>query len=217
LAKASAVAKPKSIKSELMEVRRKRILDEAIHLFAEKGFLGTSVDAIAERLGITKPFVYSYFNNKGDLLEAIAAAAGDITLEAIDGALQRPGTWSEKLVEFVRQLCQATVAHQSLIQIYFVERRNLSPAGRTRMKNANKLIKRRLEQLLRGGVATGEFRIENLGLTAQALLGMLAWMYIWYRPSGRDSGDDIAAHFAGLALRMVGAEAPARSRTRRKS
>jgi AcrR family transcriptional regulator len=117
--KTPAATKSKSIKNELVEVRRKRILAEAIHLFAERGFLGISVDAIAERIGITKPFVYSYFSNKGDILEAIAAEAGDITLAAIEVALDKPGNWSAKLVEFVHQLCAATASHQKLIKSIF--------------------------------------------------------------------------------------------------
>ena len=48
-----------------------KVLEEATRLFYERGFQGASIDAIAERLSVTKPFIYTYFDNKHALLEAI--------------------------------------------------------------------------------------------------------------------------------------------------
>jgi hypothetical protein len=74
------------------------------------------------------------------------------------------------------------------------------------MRNANKQIKRRLQRLIEGGIAAGEFKVSDVKLTAQAVLGMLSWMYVWYKPNGPLSGSDIADYFGGIALRMVGAD-----------
>lgn len=50
---------------------RSRLLDAAASEFAEKGFAGASIDAIAERAGRTKGAVYSNFENKADLFIAL--------------------------------------------------------------------------------------------------------------------------------------------------
>lgn len=50
---------------------RSRLLDAAATEFAEKGFAGASIDAIAERAGRTKGAVYSNFDNKADLFIAL--------------------------------------------------------------------------------------------------------------------------------------------------
>jgi AcrR family transcriptional regulator len=50
---------------------RSRLLDAAAAEFAEKGFAGASIDAIAERAGRTKGAVYSNFDNKADLFIAL--------------------------------------------------------------------------------------------------------------------------------------------------
>ena len=47
---------------------RDRILDAAAELFARRGFDATSVDAIAERAGLTVGALYRHFDTKGDLL-----------------------------------------------------------------------------------------------------------------------------------------------------
>lgn len=48
-----------------------RILDEALTLFSENGYDGTSVEQIAEKVGIKAPSLYKHFKGKEDILNAI--------------------------------------------------------------------------------------------------------------------------------------------------
>ncbi|WKG02633.1 TetR/AcrR family transcriptional regulator [Mycolicibacterium sp. HK-90] len=50
---------------------RQRIQDVARELFAEKGVLRTSLQDIADRLGITKPALYYHFRSREDLVRSI--------------------------------------------------------------------------------------------------------------------------------------------------
>jgi AcrR family transcriptional regulator len=50
---------------------RERILDVALDLFTDKGFDGTSLREIAERLGVTKAALYYHFASKDDILLAL--------------------------------------------------------------------------------------------------------------------------------------------------
>jgi AcrR family transcriptional regulator len=52
---------------------RKRILDAALALFAEKGYEATSMREIAEQLGITKPALYYHFDSKEDIVRSLLA------------------------------------------------------------------------------------------------------------------------------------------------
>ena len=58
------------------EDRRSQILRIATALFREKGYNGTSLEDIADRVGFTKPAIYYYFDSKEDLLFAIVEAVG---------------------------------------------------------------------------------------------------------------------------------------------
>ena len=46
------------MRAELETFKRERILQEMIELFQERGFRGVTLDALAERLKVTKPFIY---------------------------------------------------------------------------------------------------------------------------------------------------------------
>ena len=56
---------------EEAEARDVRLLEVATHLFMERGFDGTSIDAVAEAAGISKPTVYARYHDKRDLFAAV--------------------------------------------------------------------------------------------------------------------------------------------------
>src|SRR5258707_1886324 len=51
--------------------RDARLLDAATTLFMERGFDGTSIDAVAEAAGVSKPTVYARYRDKRDLFAAV--------------------------------------------------------------------------------------------------------------------------------------------------
>jgi len=70
---------------EYREEVRKKIVDAAYSLFVEKGFHGTTMGEIAQRLGVTKPALYQYFPGKEDLYAAVAERCR----QELNGLLER--------------------------------------------------------------------------------------------------------------------------------
>ena len=65
------------------KVRELQMLEAAERAFAERGFHGASVDAIAEASGITKPMIYAYFGSKEGLYRACMQRARARLLTAL--------------------------------------------------------------------------------------------------------------------------------------
>lgn len=67
--------------------REAQILDIAEQVFAERGYQGTTMEEIAERVGVTKPLIYEYFGSKEGLLSSCIQRArtqlGNSTMEAV--------------------------------------------------------------------------------------------------------------------------------------
>src|SRR3546814_4325570 len=70
--------------SDLREAKREAVLQTAARAFAENGYHRTSLEEIAARLGVSKPTIYYYAQNKDDLVAAIAARALDEIVAAMD-------------------------------------------------------------------------------------------------------------------------------------
>ena len=56
---------------KIREVKRSRIMDVALELFANEGYHNTSISKIAQKAGISKGLMYNYFDSKEDLVRAV--------------------------------------------------------------------------------------------------------------------------------------------------
>src|SRR3954462_5131299 len=70
------------------ERRRPEVLDAALKLFLKSGYDGTSMQAVADQAGVTKPVVYACFDSKDDLFRALLAREEERILAEIQGAFE---------------------------------------------------------------------------------------------------------------------------------
>lgn len=192
------------MREEISAYKRERILEEAVKLFYERGFSGTTLDDIAGKLGVTKPFIYTHFRSKVELLEAICRPTIEMSLAAIAGAAEQPGTASQRLFKGVIAFSRVVLQRQGNIAVYFREEKNLSEAGLADINTLRKRFDRVLSELLEEGANAGEFDIADVRVAALAIGGMVSWAYTWYQPDGRLSIDDVGEKLARFALEMVG-------------
>lgn len=68
-----------------MEVREKstkeKILEEALKLFAEKGYMATSMNDIAKKLEVTKAALYKHYGSKQEILDSIVERMNEMDIE----------------------------------------------------------------------------------------------------------------------------------------
>ncbi len=70
------------------EVRREEILDAAMIEFAERGIHGTATDDIAQRAGVSQPYLFRLFGTKKELYKAAVSRCLRETLEAFQRAAE---------------------------------------------------------------------------------------------------------------------------------
>lgn len=80
---------------------KERILEEALTLFSQNGYDGTSVEQIAEKVGIKAPSLYKHFKGKEDMLNAIIDNA-EARYEESFGSEKHIGKLPESKEAFVR-------------------------------------------------------------------------------------------------------------------
>lgn len=197
-----------SIKVEVDEIKRRRILEEAIGQFFEKGYEATSLESIAEGLGVTKQFIYSRFRSKSELLVAICragATAADRTVEYCATLAGDPVTRLARIIEYFVKL---QIAHRREVALYFREAKSLPPEEARAIDSSKLRFHRTLCILLNEGKAEGLFEFEDTSLAASALGGMISWAFTWFQPEGRWIADSVARELAVLALRTVGVSGP---------
>ncbi|HUB16744.1 MAG TPA: TetR/AcrR family transcriptional regulator [Acetobacteraceae bacterium] len=201
------------MREEILAYKRERIIEEAVKLFYARGFTATTLDDIAAELGVTKPFIYTHFRSKVELLAALCTPTIEMSLAAVENAAQRPGSPTERLHRAIVDFTHVILSRQANIAIFFREEKSLAPEALAEINTLRRQFDRVLSQLLAEGNAAGEFHIADVNLAALALGGMISWAYTWHRPSGRLKLEELCNRMADLALQMVGAEHAATATT----
>lgn len=198
-------ARPRDVKGEISAYKRRLILEEACHLFYAQGYEGATLDAVAERLNVTKPFIYSYYRNKAEILREISERGIKLCLIAIDEAMEGPGSPLARLRVVVDRVTQLIIENQEYIVVYQREEKNLEPQVAREIRKLRKAFDTRLEKLLAEGVTAGVFAIEDTGFAAVSISGLMSWTANWYVPGGRRSPSEVVVLTLQMAMQMAGA------------
>ena len=129
--------------------KRALIASAAIDVFSARGFSRTSMAHIAEQASMSRPALYQYFQNKGDIFACAFAALVEQAADRALTALEEPGTIAEQLDGFLQNFDGA-----------FWERTAASPYGEELLSATSeyapkavgiemKRIRRGLDQYLR--------------------------------------------------------------------
>src|SRR5690242_14717851 len=143
------------MREEILAYKRERILEEAVKLFYERGFTATTLDDIAAELGVTKPFIYTHFRSKAELLTAICMPTIEMSLAAVaNAAAMGDGTPTERLRRAMIDFTKVVLQRQANIAIYFREEKNIAPEAFAEITALRKRFDRVLSGLLAEGVAS---------------------------------------------------------------
>jgi AcrR family transcriptional regulator len=97
-------------------LRRRQILDAAVELFAAKGYRGTGLAALGDRVGMTATGLLYYFGSKERLLHEVVAERDRADALDDDGELAVPGLTLSSL----RNLGRHNVETATLTRLYVV-------------------------------------------------------------------------------------------------
>lgn len=172
----------------------------AVKLFEQKGYRATSVQDIADEVGLQKGSLYHYIQSKEDLLLQIAHQAITEFNARLEDVLSLPITAKEKLSLAIESHLEVSIGNLQTTTVLLRETYALGEKPHQVIQDLTDRYLELLTSILEEGRENGEFRSENSKVTALAILGSCNWMYRWYSPSGELSAKDLARTFSELFL-----------------
>jgi AcrR family transcriptional regulator len=173
-------------------------------LFAERGYHGTSMKDIAEKLGVRAPSLYNHVTSKQDMLHAIMDKAMDRALEALDETLAGVDDVSEQLRRATESLVLDFLRYPAEVTVCNNEVRGLEADNRLAIVAKRDRYAARVRGIIEEGCRTGRFRTRTPQIAAFAVLEMGNSAKSWFRPSGRYTDSYVAREYGEFALRVVG-------------
>jgi TetR/AcrR family transcriptional regulator, cholesterol catabolism regulator len=181
--------------------RRAEVLEAATRVFHEKGYEATSIQDVADELGLLKGSLYYYINSKEDLLFAIIEEVHHGTMAQLERWLQVEADTLTKLRAFLHWQVVAYCEDVAKVGVFVNDFRSLSREHRERILEERDRYDRALRELIEEGKAEGVIDAEvDPKLSAMAIFGMLNWLSAWYQPEGPNTPQQLAEQFTDLAV-----------------
>ena len=178
---------------------RDRILAVAVAVFNEQGYDATSVAQLADRLGVSKAALYLHFASKEELLPvALERALGGLEAvlaapDAIDGAA------SDRLAAVLRGAVRVLVAELPYVTLLLRVRGN-SDIERAAL-DRRRAFDQRVTALVRAAQDEGGVRADvDARVATRLVFGMVNSLVEWYRPTGPERADELAADVLTVAV-----------------
>ncbi|WP_029040371.1 TetR/AcrR family transcriptional regulator [Cucumibacter marinus] len=155
---------------------RQRIIEAALPLFAEKGFAGASIRAIARNAGIRESSLYNHFISKNDLFSAILTDTGPGVVSRIVAHILSATSrldFTAAMTRFSSELSQAWRDPRHL-QLYLISLREPSVLRETTGEGPAHWVRGAVEALAELLIAYAD--AGEISLPAEA--EYLAWLYL---------------------------------------
>jgi len=184
---------------------RQEILRTAARLFQQRGYDATSMNDVAAALKLSKGGLYHHFQSKDEILVEIMNHAMEITQERVLNPVRGIVDPEERLRALIRLHIEVVLSPRDReITVMLHENHPLPPALRKRINARKKDYIHFLENLM----AEVQKEVQEKGqqtkikvsprAAAFALLGMINWIYQWYKPEGELQAQNLIPQFTDL-------------------
>ncbi len=195
---------------------RERILEVAEAFLGERGYHGTRLHQIAERVGIQKASLFHYFPSKEQLYRAVLDEGFGHTEQAIRRVLEGENTPLEKVRALVAAYVDTVAAHPARTKILLRQSLGDAPVG-TQSGEAERVL-RMVTGFLADAQQANIFAPIDPTALVLAVVGMVAFFFAsvpvvapgWLGdPTGPDSVERVKRHVTEIVERCLAAGATA--------
>jgi AcrR family transcriptional regulator len=185
------------------EDRTAHIYRVAAEIMCKKGYEATSMNDIAEAVGLTKAGLYHYIRGKEDLLFQIMSFGMDMVDEDVIAPASQIADAQQRLRAVVERHCRRIMEQGGAVTILLEEMPALTAAHQRIIRNRKRayfqLVRDTLEELS----AEGKLRDLDPTVAAFTLFGMILWTSRWYRDGGKLTPEQAVADVGEMAMNGV--------------
>ena len=215
---AKTAAPPRIKLSKLREDDRLLLIYQtAAKVIHAKGYDATSLNDIADAVGITKGGLYHYIDGKKSLLFKVMSYAMDLLETDVVASAKTMNVAEERLRTLVQLHTRLIVEKGIELTILLDESAGLTPEHlhliTERRVGYYKFVRAIIQQLKKDG----KLRELDVTIATHNLIGQLQWLPRWYIQGGRLSRERVVEEFTTAALTaLLRAGGTSRSRKRAK-
>lgn len=155
--------------------RHEQLLDAALRVIERDGYVGVSIDAIAREANVTRPVVYGVFDGLGPLLSALIDRQEARALAQLMTALGGEVTRDDPRAFFLtamRRLAETVTRDPTTWRPILVTGGGEPSEVRERIARDREVVRKRIEELVRGGLGKRAAREYDPEIASHALIAL---------------------------------------------
>lgn len=176
-------------------MERTEILKIVARLFKEKGYHHTSIKDISREVGLEGGALYYYIKSKEQALVEIGDNAIDDLLCKIENIGNADLTPGEKLQAMIETQVDFFIDRFYETCVFLIETKALGPKYQRYYVSKRDKYEGVWRKVIEDGMKIGEFRKGDVKLITVAILSMLNWLVIWFKPGKGWSSEKITGDF----------------------
>jgi len=188
---ATKAVRPRA-RTEAHDEKRAMIIEGCATLFDKVGYHNTSMQMLADEVGLGKPTLYHYFPSKNAILYAIHDSHITGLLTSLES---RPGANREDILRLACiDILKEIAEHPGYVRAFMDNYQELEGEMKESIRTARRTYFNYIKDVIVSGAESGEFRKTDPILSTYAFLGMCNWAYKWYPAmAAKRSPEEVAA------------------------
>ncbi len=174
-------------------------------LIARHGYEAVSMRDLAREVGVQAAALYRYYPTKQELLFSLMQEHMVELAAAWEAARPIATDPAARLAAFVANHIRFHVTRRHSTHVSNMELRSLSRDRLSAILKLRTAYEKELRTILRDGAESGAFRIDDIGLTAMAIIQMITGVIVWFRPDERLSVAEVTETYLAMTMRLVAA------------
>jgi len=181
-------------------MEKEEILKKAAKLFKEKGYHHTSIKDISQEVGLEGGALYYHIKSKEGALFEIGEEAINQLLGKLEKIHSADSSPKEKLKAAIETQINFFINQFYETCVFLIETKALGYEFQKHYLAKRDRYEEIWRKIIRDGMRKGEFKQVNVKLATFAILGMLNWLVIWFKPGKGWSSKEIVQDFTKIIL-----------------
>ena len=180
--------------------RKEVILEEAATLFKEKGFGGTSMRDLAEKVGMEAASMYNHIKSKDEILELICFKIANQYISQLQEIENTNQSFQDKLRAIIGLHVQLIIEDSASVSVANNDWKYLSEEKKNQYKQIRKSYEKSFANIIEQGMESGEFKKMNVSVALFTMLSSIRWIELWYKPSRKITPQELEEDLKTLLM-----------------
>ncbi|MFT3801009.1 MAG: TetR/AcrR family transcriptional regulator [Burkholderiaceae bacterium] len=195
-------------RSDQFQLKRTALIREAGKAFGRRGFHNTSLDEVAQVLGVTKPALYYYVKTKEEILYECHRLALDLGDQALARAYEEESSPGGRLRRFLEHYIEALASDIGEFAVIGEPFSSLTEEYRAIVVGRRDAFDRTFRELVQAAIEEGTIAPCDPKLVVTFFMAVPHTLSRWYSPDGPLSPTEVGQAFARFVFEGIGRHEP---------